>query len=311
MRPTFSIFAAQGGMDYARLRDRARLAEQLGYDGFWLVDHMWPRGVPDADFLEGWTTVAGLAEATSRLRLGVLVTCNSYRNPGMLAKAVISADHISGGRIELGMGAGWMEEEYRAYGFEFPPLPIRLSQLDESLTIVRSLFESPRTTFHGRHYAFRDAPCNPKPLQNPLPITIGGAGPKVLMKLVAEHAQRWNCPMNAAERLAEHREALARHCEAIGRDATEIVISEQLPVVLGADPRHYRAKRQLAQRMVGDLVGDIDSVAVCGTPEQVAGAMRAKMARGVSDFAILFGDLGMPDSLQLFAAEVIPRLAAG
>lgn len=307
---TFSVFLPQAGLRYAQLRERVRLAEQLGYDGCWLVDHMWSRGHPDVDFLEAWTTVAALAEATTRLRLGVLVTCNAYRNPGMLAKAVTSADHVSNGRIELGMGAGWMEEEYRAYGFDFPDIPVRLAQLDESLTVVRSLFETNRTTIHGRYYMIRDAPFNPKPIQHPLPITIGGAGPKRLMRIVARHAQRWNCPMNATPRMEEHRQALLRHCDSLGRDANEIVISEQLPVVVGADAQHYRSKRTLAQLVVGDFVGDIDSVAACGTPDEVATTLRAKVSRGVRDFALLFGDLGMPDTLELFATRVMPRLAA-
>ncbi len=307
---TVSVFLPQGALDYAALKQRARDVEALGYEGLWLVDHMWARGAPDVDFLEGWTTITALAEATERLRLGVLVTCNSYRNPGILAKIVATADHVSGGRIELGLGAGWMEEEYRAYGFEFPPLGVRLAQLGESLAIVRSLFEQPRTTYEGRYYRFADAPFEPKPLQRPLPITLGGAGPRVMMKLVARYAQRWNCPMPAAGRLAEHLEALERHCQTEGRPRSEIAISEQVAVVLAADETALRGKRELAQMLIGGFV-DLDTMAVCGTPDQVAAALHRKQAAGVEDFAVLFGDLGMPETLELFAREVLPALTGG
>ena len=204
------VFTPQVGASYASFRERVRSAENAGFDGFLVVDHMWGRGAPDVPCLEGWSLLAALAEATTRIRLGVLVTCNSYRNPGMLAKAAATVDHVSGGRVELGMGAGWMDEEYRAYGFEFPDVPTRLAQLGEALEVVTGLFTRHRTTVEGRHYRFTEAPFEPKPLQRPLPITIGGAGPKVLMRLVARYAQRWNCPMPAAGRLEEHLTALAR-----------------------------------------------------------------------------------------------------
>jgi len=307
---TFSVFLGQGAMTYAAVRERAAVIEEAGYDCLWLVDHMWPRGLPDVDFLEGWTTVAALAEATERIRLGVLVTCNSYRNPGMLAKAVVTADHVSGGRVELGMGAGWMDEEYRAYGYEFPPIGTRLAQLGESLEIITSLFASERTTFEGNHYTFTDVPFAPKPLQRPLPITIGGGGTRVLMRLVAKYAQRWNCPMNWVPEMTAHLDALAGHCADVGRDPAEITISEQIPIVIGRDDADYRAKRELAQTLIGGFVEDIDATAVCGTPSRVADELRAKMEAGVDDFAILFGDLAMPDTLELFASRVVPELAA-
>ncbi len=301
------VFTPQVGVSYARLRERVRAAEVAGFEGFWIVDHMWGRGAPDVPCLEAWTLLAALAEATSKLRLGVLVTCNSYRNPGMLAKAVATADHVSDGRIELGMGAGWMDEEYRAYGFEFPAVGTRLAQLEESLEVVTGLFTQHRTDFSGQHYRFSDAPFEPKPLQKPLPITIGGAGPKVLMRLVARYAQRWNCPMPAADRLTEHLEALASHCRTLGRDPREIVVSEQIAVIIAKDDAALATKRKAAERAIGGFV-DIDRMAVCGTPSQVIDALCGKIERGVRDFAILFGDYGATDTLELFATRVRPAL---
>jgi F420-dependent oxidoreductase-like protein len=306
-RPGLSLFLPQAALSYGVLRARARTVEQLGYDTLWIVDHMWMRGLPDVDCLEAWTTIAALAEATSTLRLGVLVTCNAYRNPGMLAKSVTTADHVSGGRIELGLGAGWMEEEYRAYGFDFPSIATRLVQLGEALEVVSSLFTKHRTSFAGAHYRFHNAPFEPKPVQSPLPITLGGSGTRVFMRLVARFATRWNCPMSAAHDIENHIAALRRHCDDVDRDPAEIIVSEQTCVVLGRDDREYREKLGTAKTMVGGWI-DLDTMAVHGTPERVAEALRNKRKGGVTDFAIVFGDLGMPETLDLFMREVVPLL---
>jgi F420-dependent oxidoreductase-like protein len=306
-KPTVSLFLPQAALGWETLRERAHAVDALGFDAMWLVDHMWARGMPDLDFLEGWTAIAGLAAATQRLRLGILVTCNSYRNPGMLAKSVATVDHISAGRIELGMGAGWMEEEYRAYGFEFPPIRVRLAQLEESLEVITRLFTQGRTSFEGKYYSFRDAPFAPKPLQAPMPITLGGSGTRVFMRLVARYATRWNCPMPAVPRMREHLEALARHCEIVKRDPASIVVSEQTCVVLGSDDASLKHKLAMAKTLVGGWI-DLDTMAVCGTPDRVVEGLRAKARSGVTDFAIVFGDLGMPDTLELFMKEVAPLL---
>ncbi|HEY2772962.1 MAG TPA: TIGR03560 family F420-dependent LLM class oxidoreductase [Candidatus Binatia bacterium] len=306
-RATFSLFLPQAGFPWAMLRERACLAEKLGFDGLWLVDHFWARGMQDLDFLEGWTTLAALSQATTTLRLGLMVTCNSYRNPALLAKIVATADQLSGGRIELGIGAGWMDEEYKAYGYDFPPMGTRLAQLEEGLEIVTRMLGEKRASFAGRHYRVDDAPNNPKPLQDPLPITIGGAGEKKLLRLVARFAQRWNCPMSSAHEVERLHGVLASHCREVGRNVSEIVVSEQMMVVIGADEEAFQAKRQMAKAMLGGFA-DIDKVAVAGTPDRVIAGLRAKIARGVTDFAVMFGDLGMDETLSLFAREVIPAL---
>lgn len=308
MEPAVYVFVGQGGLNYGTLRNRAIAVEDCGYDGLWLVDHFWARDRPDADFLDGWTTIAGLAEATDRLRLGVLVTCNAFRNPGILAKVAATADHISDGRIELGMGAGWMDEEFDAYGFDFAPVGERLDALGESLEILTRLFSEKRTSFEGDHYRIRNAPFFPKPVQSPLPITIGGAGRQVMLRLVARHANRWNCPIPAAPEIASLVATLHDHCREIGRDAAEITVSEQVAVVLGKDEADYRNKREVAEDRVGGFIEDIDAMAVCGTPSKVADELNAKIASGVADFAVIFGDLGERDTLELFASHVAPQL---
>ncbi len=305
--PTFSLFMPQAGSSYAMIRDRAHSLEAMGYDGLWLTDHFFANGLPDLDYLEGWTALSGLAEATSRLRLGLMVTCQSYRNPALLAKMAATVDHISDGRLELGIGAGWMEEEYSAYGWSFPPIKLRLAQLAESLEIITGMFGDSTFTFEGEHYRVVDAPCAPKPLQDPLPITIGGAGEKVLLRLVAKYASRWNCPMTNAHDVSRLLGVLAGHCRSVGRDVNQITISEQLPIIIGRDDDHLQEKRLMAKMMIGNWV-DIRKMALVGTPEQVISGLQAKIANGVTDFAVLFGDLGMPDSLELFAENVIPAL---
>lgn len=304
---TFSLFLPQAGFSWEMLRDRAQGLEARGFDGLWLVDHFWANGMPDLDFLEGWTTLAALAGATSTLRLGLLVTCISYRNPALLAKMVATVDRISNGRVELGMGAGWMDSEYAAYGYEFPPIGTRLAQLSEGLEILTSMLRGGRSNFTGKHFRVADAPCEPRPVQSPLPITIGGAGERKLLRLVARHAQRWNCPMNSAPDVERLRGVLADHCAAVGRDPSEIIVSEQCMVVIAPDEESLAGKLAMAKAMLGGFA-DVERQAMIGTPDRVIAQIRQRMARGVTDFAIIFGDLGMDDTLDLFAREVMPAL---
>jgi F420-dependent oxidoreductase-like protein len=306
-RATFSLFLPQAGLTWPTLRERALQLETLGYDGLWLVDHFWANGMPDLDFLEGWTTLAALADATTKLRLGLMVTCNSYRNPALLAKMAATVDNVSGGRLELGLGAGWMDSEYKAYGYEFPSMGTRLAQLEEGLEVVTRMLRENRVTYSGEHYRVEDAPNSPKPVQSPLPVTIGGAGEKKLLRLVARYAGRWNCPMNSADDVERLRGVLAAHCAEIGRDVNEIIVSEQTIVVIGADEQTFQQKLAMAKAVLGGFA-DIDKVAVAGTPDRVIAGLRAKMARGVTDFAVMFGDLAQEETLALFANEVMPAL---
>lgn len=304
------IFLPQAGLDFAALTERAQTAEQAGFHSLWLADHMWARGMPDLDYLECWTALTALAMRTTRLRLGTLVLCNSYRNPALVAKMAASFDHISGGRLELGVGAGWMDEEYRGYGYNFPATRVRIEQLEEGLEAMRRLFTEPRSTFQGKYYALDDAPNNPKAVQSPAPpITIGGAGERLLLKVVAKHADRWNCPMNAAHELPHKLEILRSHCAEVGRDPDAITVSEQVLVVLGADDADFKQRWTTAKQLLGGFA-DLDAVAVRGTPEAVADGLREKAAKGVRLFTIMFGDFAPPETLRLFGERVMPALAA-
>jgi F420-dependent oxidoreductase-like protein len=270
---------------------------------------MWARGMPDLDYLESWTALTALAMRTRTLRLGTLVLCNSYRNPALVAKMAATFDRISGGRLELGVGAGWMDEEYRGYGYNFPATRVRIEQLEEGLEVMRRLFAEPRSTFQGKYYALDDAPNNPKPLQAPAPpITIGGAGEQLLLKVVAKYADRWNCPMNSGHELPHKLEVLRSHCAEAGRDPDAITVSEQVLVVLGADDADFRQRWATAKQLLAGFA-DLDAVAVRGTPDAVADGLREKAAKGVRLFTIMFGDFAPPETIRLFGERVLPALA--
>jgi F420-dependent oxidoreductase-like protein len=302
------IFLPQVGLDFAALVARAEAAEQAGFHSLWLADHMWARGTPDLDYPEVWTMLTALAVRTTRLRLGPLVLCNSYRNPALVAKMAATFDRIAAGRLELGLGAGWMDEEYRGYGWNFPSARVRIEQLEESLEVMRRLFTEPCSTFQGKYYALDDARSNPKPLQTPWPpITIGGGGERFLLRVVAKYADRWNCPMNVAHELPHKLHVLRSHCAAEGRDPAAITVSEQVLVVLGADEAEFESKWTAAKRTLGGFA-DLDAIAVRGTPEQVAAGLREKVAAGVRLFTIMFGDFALPETIHLFGERVMPAL---
>jgi F420-dependent oxidoreductase-like protein len=303
------VFLPQAGLDFTALCERAAACEEAGLHSLWLADHMWARGMPDLDYLEIWTTLSALAMRTTRLRLGPLVLCNSYRNPALVAKMATTFDRISGGRLELGIGAGWMDEEYRGYGYHFPSTRVRIEQLEEGLEVIRRLFTEPRSTFQGKYYALDDAPNNPKPLQAPAPpITIGGAGERLLLKVVAKYADRWNCPMNSAHELPHKLGVLRSHCAEVGRDPDDITVSEQVLVVLGADDGDFAQRWTTAKQLLGGFA-DLDAVAVRGTPDAVVAGLRAKVANGVQLFTIMFGDFAPPETIRLFGERVLPALA--
>jgi F420-dependent oxidoreductase-like protein len=309
MRQTkVGLFFPQVGVAFPTMRERARTADKLGFHSLWVVDHMWARGIPDMDHLEAWTLMTALAAATERLRIGTLVLCNSYRNPALLAKMAATFDVISGGRLELGLGAGWMDEEYRGYGYPFPPPRVRIEQLEEGLVVMKKLFTETRATFEGKYYSLDDAANNPKPVQKPHPpVLIGGAGEKLLLRVVAEHANTWNCPNNASTELPRKLEALKRHCDRVGRDFEEIEISEQCICVLGADDKEFKSKWSLAKQLLGAIF-DLEKTAFRGTPPQVTEQLISRRAQGVTFFTMLFSDFNDPDTLQLFAEEVAPGL---
>ena len=204
------------------LRAVWRIADESGFDHVWDFDHLASIGDrgPDRPIYEGWTLQAAMAEATKRVRIGCLVTGNTYRNPALLAKSAVTVDHLSGGRLEFGIGAAWAEIEHQMYGFE--GLDHRVGRLSESLRIIKSLFTEDRTNFEGRYYHFKDAIANPKPIQKPYPPFWIGASGATTLRLVARHADVWNIAGGDPARVKELTLMLVEACGAVGRDPVEI-----------------------------------------------------------------------------------------
>ena len=196
--------------------------EDLGFDWISIWDHFYSADFAGPHCLEAVAAHAALACHTSRVRCGSLVYCAGYRHPAVLANAIVTIDHLSNGRADLGLGAGWAQYEYEAYGIPFPSAGVRLDILEESVQCVRGLLQDETTTFTGEHFQLTGARCEPKPVQERLPIWVGGGGEKRTLRIVAEHADAWNVPFVTPEDFAHKREVLAQHCEAVGRDVGEI-----------------------------------------------------------------------------------------
>jgi len=303
----FSIQTPLEGATFAALARHWQTAERLGYDSVWLDDHFYGVVTPAwDDALECWTLMAALARETTTLRFGVLVACNGYRHPPLVAKMASSVDHISSGRLEFGLGAGWYEQEYVGYGYDFAPIGTRLRQLDEALRICKLLWTEDKATFVGTHYRVQDAWCNPKPVQKPYPpIMVGGSGEKVLLRIVAQHADRWNFGGSVDEFRAKV-PVLEAHCRAVGRAPAAIEKSWFGTVIIEADAE--RLERRLAKRAqrFGAAVEQMESRTIVGTPERVIARIKEFVAVGVTHFIAMFGRVDRLEATELFAREVIP-----
>jgi F420-dependent oxidoreductase-like protein len=247
-----------------------RIADDSGFDHCWDMDHFASLGGDDSlDIFEAWTLLAGMAARTTRTRIGCSVTGNTYRHPAVLAKAAVTVDHLSGGRLEFGIGAGWAENEHTMLGLPFGSARDRADWLEEALPIIRSLWTEARTTFAGRHYRLIDAVAEPKPVQTPHPpIWIGGTGRRRTLRMAAEHAAVWNAPGGSPEQVAELSAVLDGHCAAIGRDPAEIRRSVQIrvPADVSALPEQVRGflavgVTEIILIVAGDPVAQAERVA--------------------------------------------------
>lgn len=213
---------------YEQIESFWRDADALGYHGIWNYDHFYGLGELTQDTLEGWTTLAAMASVTERAKIGCMVTGVTYRNPALLANMAVSVDHISGGRLQFGIGAAWHEPEHTAYGFDYPSAGTRIAMLDEALQVITSLWTQDSTTFEGEHFTIKDGLCNPKPVQTPHPpIVVGGNGRNKTLRVVATHADEWN-GIGDPQEWSELNRILDEHCDAVGRAPKEIRRSVQL-----------------------------------------------------------------------------------
>ena len=269
---------------WADVLEVARHADATGWDGVYVADHFMGDGTSfgavETSTLEATAALAALAVATERVRLGTLVLGNTYRHPAVLANWAATLDHVSGGRLLLGIGAGWQENEHEQYGIALPPPGDRLSRLDEACAVLRGLLREEHTTVRGKHYQLTDAVCEPKPVQDPLPLLIGGKGDRML-GIVAEHADEWNM-WGLADVIAKRSAVLDQRCETIGRDPATIARSAQALVLLTDD-------RAAADRFVEGAGG---RAAIAGTTDDVAEAVAAWQAVGVDEVIVPDFSLG-------------------
>lgn len=235
MTPRFGLKLSQRAT-IAEYREFWQLTEDAGFDSAWVMDHFATIDRDtEGDIFEAWTMQAAMALATSRVRIGCMVTGNTYRHPAELAKMAVTVDHLSGGRLNFGIGAGWNVYEHEAMGLELGEPRPRLDRFEEAVQIITSLWTQERTTFAGEHYTVTDLVAEPKPVQQPIPLWIGGSGRKRTLRIVAEHADAWNWTGPDLDDFSDASATLDRHCEAIGRDPGEIVRTVQLRMPDGED----------------------------------------------------------------------------
>jgi F420-dependent oxidoreductase-like protein len=294
----YGVQIACEGMSWPECLDIAQAAESLGYHSVWLPDHYvaTPDGlVPDirTPLLDGWTTLGAIAQATRRIRLGPLVASNTFRHPAILAKLAATLDHLSGGRAECGMGAGWFDLEHTSLGIPFPPVAERLRALDEAVQIVRALWTRDSVDFDGRYYQLKGAVSQPRPVQRPgPPIVIGAFGDKVGLRNAARHADHWNVYCSP-DLYRQKCETLSRHCAAAGRDPASILRSVMIPVYLDEDDK-VRAK-------IARWPGGRDWFLV-GDPAEIAGRIGRYTALGADLIIVQVDRTGRcVDDLRRFA----------
>ena len=265
----------------------AQHADETGWDGVYFADHFMPNAADVSNPVhECWTILTALAAKTTRVRLGSLVCGNTYRHPAVLAKQAASADIVSKGRIVLGLGAGWQENEHRAYGIPFYDTKERLQRLDEACALVTGLLRNERTSFQGRFYQLEDAPLEPKPANAKMPLLVGGGGEKVTMRIAAQYADEWNV-WGTPELLAQKGEVLEGHCQALGRDPKLIKHSAQALLFMSEDEEFLTKRRESANQM--------PMPTIIGSPDDMAGIVRRYADAGVDELIVPDFTLGPTD----------------
>jgi F420-dependent oxidoreductase-like protein len=293
------------------------IADNLGFCSIYAYDHFIPfySGDINKNIFECFTLLSSVAANTTRIKIGQVVACNSYRNPALLAKMISTLDVISNGRVELGIGAGWYEHEYTAYGYHFASNVIRIKQLDESLSIIKDMWKERCTSFEGSYYTIKDAICNPKPIQKPHPvIMVGGSGEKYLLKIVAKHADRYNLFFGAPSEMKRKISILKEQCECLGSRRTknhnEIQYSVVLPCIIRESDEEvnqilmqYKRKDKTLEQYLQYLVGGI----TIGTPEKILKGINDYLDYGVRHFIFHFMGLNKI-ALKLFDSKVINKI---
>jgi F420-dependent oxidoreductase-like protein len=283
-------------------------AESWGYDSAWTFDHFIPiSGNTKGPCLDGWMLLGALATKTSKMRIGCLVTGNTYRNPAILAKMATTVDLLSNGRLELGIGAGWFEFEHTAYGVPFYTPKERTRRLEETVQIIRALWTEKETTFKGKYYQIDRAPFEPKPVQKPYPpILIGGVGKKWTLPIIAKYANAWNMLPTAPTQMAELLKTLNGYCEKYKRDCTEIEKSYLTRLVISEDPKKIDQTVQAFAQLRRIPAEDAKATILVGNPEEVKKQVQAYIDAGITHIIIGQRQPYDREGLQRFAKEVMP-----
>lgn len=316
----FDLVGIDDAQQWPLMRDLARRADAGPWESVWVYDHFHTTPVPSEEAThEAWSLMAALAASTDRVRLGQMCTCMAYRPPMYLAKVAATVDHVSGGRLEMGIGAGWYEHEWRAYGYGFPRAGERLAMLDEGVQIMRQAWREGRATFSGKHYEVDGAICRPLPLQEGgVPLWIAGGGEKVTLKIAARYADYTNFD-GTPEGFARKSALLAQHCREVGTDFGRITRSANYNVAIGRDEAEVQERLdQLAARLrsvgvdedgVEAQLRGVRDMPACGTPEQVVEKLRALEAQGMAYGIFYFPEAAYDTSgIELFEREVAPAL---
>lgn len=290
---------------FSRVRDVVLECERLGYDSVWLDDHLMFGKRP---VLECWTTLSALSSITAKIRLGTMVSCNSFRNPALLAKMAATFDVMSNGRLEFGIGAGVQRDEHIAYGIPFLKPRVRIDRMKEAVEIIKKMWTEEKTTYKGKHYRINKAFCEPKPVQKPHPpITIGGSGEKLTLKVAAQYADRYDWGYVPSLKLYKHKlDVLESHCKAVGRDFHEIEKSCWLggQIFLAQNQKELDEK-VLQWKPKNISLKDFKQLNLVGTPAEYSLKIRKYSSFGVTYFMLFFGDLPKLDGVRLFANTVV------
>jgi F420-dependent oxidoreductase-like protein len=294
---------------WGRILDTARLIEGSGYDSIWVYDHFHTHPVVKQEStFEAWTLMAALAAVTERARLGQMCTCALYRPPAMLAKVAANVDVISGGRLDVGIGAGWSKKEFDAYGYDYPSDGERLDMLEEAVQVLKAMWIQDEATFIGKHYSVEGAINRPRPLQRPHPpLWIAGGGEKRTLRIVAEYGDF----SNFGDDLDDFRHksnVLQGHCEIVGRDFGEIGRSCHRMSVIGRNEADVRRKLEVAARRRACTVEEFAGEHFVATVDRAVEEMGEFIDAGCVEMILYFYDMGEGDSMELFASEVIPQL---
>src|SRR4051794_31854064 len=292
----FSVWP-NAAQPWSEILSVAQHAEATGWDGVWIADHFMPNAADvSGPVHEAWALIAGLAAAVPRVRIGALVSGNTYRHPAVLAKTAVTADHVSGGRVVLGLGAGWQENEHRAYGIEFSDTKGRMERFAEACEVIKGLLTDERTSFSGQHYTVQEAPLEPKPA-GPLPLLIGGGGERVTLRLAAKWADEWNT-WGTPEIMRHKNGVLDERCKEIDRDPATIARSTQALLFMSDDEAWLQQRRD-AQLPMPSIIGTVNEV------RDIVGAYAEA---GVDELIVPDFTLGPPerkrDTYDRFMAEI-------